>query len=55
MNLSTLVEIIEDIRAEEGDLEVRFIGPYNDYEIEQIELLVNEEGQKYMRLGWRQA
>lgn len=55
MKISELVELIEDKRAQEGDLEVRFIAPYNDYEIHQVVLQVDEEGQKYLLLEWRQG
>jgi hypothetical protein len=55
MNLSALIEIFGDLLAEEGDIEVRFIAPYNDYEIGQITLQQPTEGNKYLRLEWQQA
>lgn len=55
MKISELVEIIEDVRAREGDIEVRFIAPYNDYEIGQITLQRPTEDKKYLRLEWQQA
>ena len=53
MKLSALVEIFEDVRAKEGDVEVRFIAPYNDYKIECITLQEEEGGKKYLRLEWQ--
>ena len=55
MNISQLVGIIEDVRAREGDIEVRFMAPYNDYEIEQITLTADDKGKKYLRLEWQQG
>lgn len=55
MKLSELIEIVEDTRAKEGDIEVRFIAPYNDYEVGQVTLQTNEEGKKYLRLEWQQG
>lgn len=55
MNISKLVEILEDVRAQKGDIEVRFMAPYNDYAIEQITLQTDDEGKQYLRLEWQQG